>query len=126
MKNTPKAVSLVSSAIYRFFLFINVRAPSSVTLVGLTRLECLSIFKACAFYVYLRTELQPIENTDHKFNKIKMGKTRKGFKNEIRAQEKTPLDEQITSGKVVRSKNKVKIRLRAEEEDVSRLSIVFQ
>lgn len=48
-----------------------------------------------------------------------MGKTRKSFKNEIRAQEKTPLDEQITSGKVVRSKNKVKIRLRAEEEDVS-------
>lgn len=48
-----------------------------------------------------------------------MGKTRKGFKNEIRAQEKTPLDEQITSGKVVRSKNKVKIRLRAEEENVS-------
>lgn len=54
-----------------------------------------------------------------------MGKTRKGFKNEIRAQEKTPLDEQITSGKVVRSKNKVKIRLRAEEEDVSTTSIVF-
>lgn len=49
----------------------------------------------------------------------KMGKTRKGFKNEIRAPEKTPLDEQITSGKVVRSKNKLKIRLRAEEEDVS-------
>lgn len=48
-----------------------------------------------------------------------MGKTRKGFKNEVRAQEKTPLDEQILSGKVVRSKNKVKIRLRAEEEDVS-------
>lgn len=48
-----------------------------------------------------------------------MGKTRKSFKNEIRTQEKTPLDEQITSGKVVRSKNKVKIRLRAEEEDVS-------
>lgn len=49
-----------------------------------------------------------------------MGKTRKvGFKNEIRAQDKTPLDEQILSGKVVRSKNKVKIRLRAEEEDVS-------
>lgn len=48
-----------------------------------------------------------------------MGKTRKGFKNEVRTQEKTPLDEQITSGKVVRSKNKVKIRLRAEEEDVS-------
>lgn len=59
-----------------------------------------------------------------------MGKTRKGFKNEIRAQEKTPLDEQITSGKVVRSKNKVKIRLRAEEEDVSindkRLVILVQ
>lgn len=49
-----------------------------------------------------------------------MGKTRKGFKNEIKAQDKTPLDEQIISGKVVRSKNKVKIRLRAEEEDVSR------
>lgn len=48
-----------------------------------------------------------------------MGKTRKGFKNEVRVQEKTPLDEQILSGKVVRSKNKVKIRLRAEEEDVS-------
>lgn len=48
-----------------------------------------------------------------------MGKTRKGFKNEIRVQDKTPLDEQILSGKVVRSKNKVKIRLRAEEEDVS-------
>lgn len=48
-----------------------------------------------------------------------MGKTRKSFKNEIRTQDKTPLDEQILSGKVVRSKNKVKIRLRAEEEDVS-------
>lgn len=48
-----------------------------------------------------------------------MGKTRKSFKNEVRTQEKTPLDEQITSGKVVRSKTKVKIRLRAEEEDVS-------
>lgn len=47
-----------------------------------------------------------------------MGKTKKGFKNEVRTQEKTPLDEQIMSGKVVRSKNKVKIRLRAEEEDV--------
>lgn len=51
---------------------------------------------------------------------LKMGKTRKGFKNEIKTQDKTPLDEQILSGKVVRSKNKVKIRLRAEEEDVSR------
>ena len=51
---------------------------------------------------------------------LKMGKPRKvSFKNEIRAQDKTPLDEQILSGKVVRSKNKVKIRLRAEEEDVS-------
>lgn len=50
-----------------------------------------------------------------------MGKTRKSFKNEIRMQEKTPLDEQITSGKAVRNKNKVKIRLRAEEEDVSNI-----
>lgn len=52
-----------------------------------------------------------------------MGKTRKvSFKNEIRAQDKAPLDEQILSGKVVRSKNKVKIRLRSEEEDVSKNS----
>lgn len=48
-----------------------------------------------------------------------MGKTRKSNKNEIRTQEKVPLDEQITSGKVVRNKNKFKLRLRAEEEDVS-------
>lgn len=48
-----------------------------------------------------------------------MGKTKKSFKNEIRTQDKTPLDEQILSGKVARSKNKVKIRLRAEEENVS-------
>lgn len=46
-----------------------------------------------------------------------MGKTRKSHKNEIRAQ--VPLDEQITSSRVVKSKNKVKIRLRAEEEGVS-------
>lgn len=46
-----------------------------------------------------------------------MGKTKKSFKNEIRTQEKTPLDEQILSGKVVRSKNKFKIRFRAEEEE---------
>lgn len=50
---------------------------------------------------------------------VKMGKTRKSNKNEIRTQEKVPLDEQITSGKVVRNKNKFKLRLRAEEEDVS-------
>lgn len=55
----------------------------------------------------------------HLKNIQKMGKTRKGFKNEVRTQEKTPLDEQILSGKVARSKNKMKIRLRAEEEDVS-------
>lgn len=48
-----------------------------------------------------------------------MGKTRKSFKNEIRTQDKTPLDEQILSGKVARNKNKFKLRLRAEEEDVS-------
>lgn len=48
-----------------------------------------------------------------------MGKTRKSNKNEIRTQDKTPLDEQIIAGKVVRGKNKQKIRLRAEEEDVS-------
>lgn len=49
-----------------------------------------------------------------------MGKTRKSNKNEIRTQDqKQPLDEQILSGKVVRNKNKTKIRLRAEEEDVS-------
>lgn len=47
-----------------------------------------------------------------------MGKTRTGFKNEAR--EKVPLDQQITAGKVVRgSKDKFKLRLRAEEEDVS-------
>lgn len=49
-----------------------------------------------------------------------MGKTRKGFKNELRTQDKTPLDEQITSGKIARNKNKFKLRLRAEEEDVSK------
>lgn len=124
MENSSKAVCVFSCAIYRFFsVYQRACPPSSVTLVELTRLECLSISEACAFYVYLLTEQQTIENTDRKFIKIKMGKTRKGFKNEIRAQEKTPLDEQITSGKVVRSKNKVKIRLRAEEEDVSRMSI---
>lgn len=53
-----------------------------------------------------------------------MGKTKKGFKNEIRTQDKTPLDEQILSGKVVRNKNKMKIRLRAEEEDVSTIHTV--
>lgn len=48
-----------------------------------------------------------------------MGKTRKSTKNEIRTQEKQPLDEQIIAGKVARNKNKNKVRLRAEEEDVS-------
>lgn len=47
-----------------------------------------------------------------------MGKTRTSFKNEAR--EKVPLDQQITAGKVVRGgKDKFKLRLRAEEEDVS-------
>lgn len=71
------------------------------------------------FTYSLSYNLQKIWKTIYQ---LKMGKTRKGFKNEIRAQEKTPLDEQITSGKVVRSKNKVKIRLRAEEEDVSSMT----
>lgn len=53
-----------------------------------------------------------------------MGKTRKGFKNEVRTQDKQPLDEQILSGKVVRTKNKFKLRLRAEEEDVSTLKFI--
>lgn len=47
-----------------------------------------------------------------------MGKTRRS-KYAVKTSEKIPLDEQITSGRVVRSKNKVKIRLRAEEEGVS-------
>lgn len=46
-----------------------------------------------------------------------MGKTRKSHKNEVRTQ--MPLDEQITSSRVVKSKNKTKVRLRAEEEGVS-------
>lgn len=45
-----------------------------------------------------------------------MGKTRKSHKNEIRSQ--MPLDEQITSSRMVKNKNKLKIRLRAEEEGV--------
>lgn len=50
-----------------------------------------------------------------------MGKTRTSFKNEAR--EKVPLDQQITAGKVARGgKNKLKIRLRAEEEDVSSMT----
>lgn len=52
-----------------------------------------------------------------------MGKTRKSTKNEIRTQEKQPLDEQIIAGKVARNKNKFKVRLRAEEENVSNISI---
>lgn len=47
-----------------------------------------------------------------------MGKTRPNHKNEIRTQ-KVPLDEQITSSRVVKGKTKNKIRLRAEEEGVS-------
>lgn len=49
-----------------------------------------------------------------------MGKTRTSFKNEVR--EKVPLDQQITAGKVARGKSKFKLRLRAEEEDVSSIS----
>lgn len=53
-----------------------------------------------------------------------MGKTRKNFKYAVNSNEKMPLDEQITSGGVVRSKNKVKIRMRAEEDEVrSKLKI---
>lgn len=47
-----------------------------------------------------------------------MGKTRKNNKYAVNTNEKMPLDEQITSGRVVRSKNKVKIRMRAEENEV--------
>lgn len=76
--------------------------------------------------ILLFTEIEPLNLYKNAlklfsiFQLQKMGKTRKGFKNEIRTQDKTPLDEQILSGKVARSKNKVKIRLRAEEENVSR------
>lgn len=48
-----------------------------------------------------------------------MGKTRKSYKNAVNSSNEMPLDEQITSGRVVRNKNKVKIRMRAEEDDVS-------
>lgn len=47
-----------------------------------------------------------------------MGKTRKSLKYAVNTTEKMPLDEQITSGRVVRSKNKAKIRMRAEEDEV--------
>lgn len=47
-----------------------------------------------------------------------MGKTRKNFKSAVKNNEKLPLDEQITSGRVARSKNKGKIRMRAEEDEV--------
>lgn len=48
-----------------------------------------------------------------------MGKTRKKDKYAVNSSEKMPLDEQITAGRVARTKNKVKIRLRAEEEEVN-------
>lgn len=54
-----------------------------------------------------------------------MGKTRKNNKNAIKTVEKVPLDEQITAGRVVSGKNKVKIRLRAEEDDVSCIQCYF-
>lgn len=53
-----------------------------------------------------------------------MGKTRKNNKNEIRTQ--MPLDEQITSSRVVKSKNKNKLRLRAEEEGVCNIELMIE
>lgn len=50
---------------------------------------------------------------------IEMGKARKNMKYAVKDSEKMALDEQITSGRVVRTKNKVKIRMRAEEDEVS-------
>lgn len=48
-----------------------------------------------------------------------MGKARRS-KYEVKSNEKVPLDQQITAGRVAKGKSKVKIRLRAEdEEDVS-------
>lgn len=52
-----------------------------------------------------------------------MGKTRKTNKYAVRDSEKLPLDEQINAGRVVRSKNKVKIRLRADDEE--EVSVLF-
>lgn len=46
-----------------------------------------------------------------------MGKTRKSTKNMLKHSEKVPLDEQITSGRVARNKNKSKVRLRADDEE---------
>lgn len=48
----------------------------------------------------------------------KMGKTRKNLKYAVNSSQKQSLDEQLTSGRVARSKNKVKIRMRAEEDEV--------
>lgn len=47
-----------------------------------------------------------------------MGKTRKNLKYAVNSSQKQSLDEQLTSGRVVRSKNKVKIRMRVEEDEV--------
>lgn len=49
-----------------------------------------------------------------------MGKARKS-KYAVKSNEKVPLDQQLTAGGVTKSKNKVKIRLRAEEEGVSKI-----
>lgn len=53
-----------------------------------------------------------------------MGKAKKGQKYGQPVPEKVPLDEQIASGRVSKTKEKYKIRLRAEEEGV-RILIYF-
>lgn len=53
-------------------------------------------------------------------HKVKMGKPKKSKKfGHAAAPSKVSLDEQITQGRVAKSKGKMKIRLRAEEEMVS-------
>lgn len=55
-----------------------------------------------------------------------MGKTRKtSNKNMLKNSDKVPLDEQITAGRVVRSKNKSKIRFRADEEEKVNNTTIF-
>lgn len=50
-----------------------------------------------------------------------MGKTKKGQKFGQPIAPKVPLDEQIIQGKVAKTKGQYKLRLRAEEESVSRI-----
>lgn len=55
-----------------------------------------------------------------RYTNSKMGKPKKGKKfGHAAAPSKVALDEQISQGRVAKSKDKLKIRLRAEEEMVS-------